>query len=222
MWLYVAEGSGVSLNVGRSVAVSSYWEAVNMLERYFPGNTSAARCGCGGEREAAKSGRATMAATARRPARATSGAELGSPSPQISPPGGQIGAPKLARREEFDLGAISPDIDTIQILQHQEYFSRESRHEIISLAHRECAALHPGTPRVMCGREPFLRRCDPSSRPLLAMRRCKGYRQRTFSAEVASDVVTLSRFAEGSKCSSSRCFGYLGSSEQFCPRPSSV
>ena len=145
-----------------------------------------------------------MAATARQLAVPSTGAHSGSHEVQIGP---LAAAPTLV------------DIDTIQILQHQEYFSREPRHEIVSLAHRECAVLQPGTPGVMCGRAPFLRRCDPSSRPLLAMRRCKGYRQRTFSAEVAGDVVTLSRFAEASRCSSSPCFGHLGSSEQFCPRP---
>ena len=52
MWLYEAPGSGVSVNVGRTLAVDSYEEAAALLERLFPGelalhSLSAAR-GCNG------------------------------------------------------------------------------------------------------------------------------------------------------------------------------
>ena len=65
------------------------------------------------------------------------------------------------------------ELDTIQILNHVEYFSRETRHEIVRLRHGgECAKLDSTTPNLMCGREPFLSRCSAESSSLQRINRC--------------------------------------------------
>ena len=38
MWLYVAPGSGVAINVGRSIVVSDFIEASRLLALAFPGD----------------------------------------------------------------------------------------------------------------------------------------------------------------------------------------
>ena len=48
------------------------------------------------------------------------------------------------------------NVDSVQVLAHYEYFSREPRHEIVMLRLDNCGRLRPHTPGVMCGREPHL------------------------------------------------------------------
>ena len=44
MWLYVAPGSGVSMNVGRTLDMPSYGKAADLLARAFPGNHTESEC----------------------------------------------------------------------------------------------------------------------------------------------------------------------------------
>lgn len=72
-------------------------------------------------------------------------------------------APTLPR-ERCDTAALKGParaLDTIQIVQRAEHFSREVRHEIIMLRHGgECTPLQPSVPGLRCGRAPHLTDCD--------------------------------------------------------------
>lgn len=222
MWLYVAPGSGVSMNIGRSLVLSSYWEAVGVLAALFPGNLSAQGC-------------------------AACAPPLSSP-PIAAAAGHGRGHRRSAPLPRIDLTGV----DTIQILQHMEYFSRTSRHEIVWLHRQECSPLLPSLQRghgrplrslndaergsipllgahgrplsgeagasapvdegagtVRCGRYPHLASCTADSPGLRAMSECRSYARRPFSPAVWREVAPHSRFDGRSRCSSSPCYTAL-------------
>lgn len=63
--------------------------------------------------------------------------------------------------------------DTIQVLDGFEYYSREPRHEIIFLRHRECDKVFTHTTGVKCGKYPELFSC--SKEHLKRMNTCGWY-----------------------------------------------
>ncbi len=64
------------------------------------------------------------------------------------------------------------NVDSVQVLAHYEYFSREPRHEIVMLRLDNCGRLRPHTPGVMCGREPHLQPCRDDSEALRRLADC--------------------------------------------------
>ena len=126
-WLFVAPGSGLSVNIGRTRAVASFPEGRRILNRIYPGEVDG-RCN-------KMQGRANLSGT---------------------------------EYAEYD------DIDSLQILQHQEYFSVEQRHEIILLksSQTECDPVRVSTQLFKCGRSPHLDQCSSE-----AIRRHQCYAQ---------------------------------------------
>lgn len=176
MWLYAAPGSGVSINVGRT-AVMSHSDAARLLRRVYP---SSLECACSpgcefglkpGSPPPVRNGSSCIRHYSARhlqpdePQRANDSSSSAVPRP----------TPKSLERYERCLSRedVVAELDTIQIFDHQEYFSRERRHEIVRLRHDgECARLEPSTPNLMCGRFPHLRRCPPNSTALQRVGRC--------------------------------------------------
>ena len=113
MWFFVAPGSGVSINIGRTRVFESFAQAQRFLERAVQWDGSRAWDGC-----------------------------------------------RAALVNETGEGAA---LDSIQILRHREYYSRELRHEIVMLRHGECETLTPSTPFAACGRPPHMQRCTSAA-----------------------------------------------------------
>ena len=219
-WAYVAPGSGVSVNVGRTLVVESYREATKILTLLFPGQLPLTGLTCEQLEH-----NASAAPCARPKGREPKDAAC-------SVAGLEWLLPKLAAvtgsRQPFDMrGAVSmaQSLDSLQIVAHKEYYSREPRHELIMLRRRECTALQHDTPGVRCGRAPHLRPCAPDDAALQHMAQCRRFSQPWISRVVRQDLpyddaqrLRLSRFKAGSPCSSSPCFqGTRAAGGWFCP-----
>ena len=156
MWSYVAPGSGVSINVGRSI-VLPYGDAANLLARIF----------CIGSRCSNPAKRCDPSVRWKGPLKHDWRIARGK--------GGVATA--LPFRLNYFAHSWLDDIDfqtldTIQIVEHYEYFSDEARHEIIDLRYPECKVLTHDMPELRCGREPYLFKCNPDSP---ALRRLHGH-----------------------------------------------
>jgi len=145
MWLYVADGSGVSVNVGRSLVFTSFKLARNFLIQLFPGSRYGScqgrlhtqKISIGNSREHSYINGSKVLGISRRPVREsiTEGIvwvylSLGS-----------------WERTPINVSAL----DSVQILNHKEYFSGETRHEIVLLRHAECDDLVPQRLRSLAG-----------------------------------------------------------------------
>eukprot|EP00966_Prymnesium_polylepis_P184761 4282086-Prymnesium_polylepis.1 len=119
-WFYVASGSGVSINVGRTLVFRRYGVASRWLARAVPGRL-----------------------------------EQDGPAPANSAP------PPL----NFS-GLNVSELDSVQILENNEYYSREPRHELVMLRMGEGAGLTSLS--VMCGRHPHLSPCARGGAAALA------------------------------------------------------
>lgn len=184
MWLYAAPGSGVSINVGRTV-VMSHADAARLLRRVYP---SALECACEPQCEfglkpeskiPVKNGSSCITHFTR-----SLEAE---------------GSNKLKSLQKYTRcwtrEAVIAELDTIQIFDHVEYFGRERRHEIVRLRHAgECSTLTPDTPQLMCGRFPHLSHCPPNSTVLRRINRCGS------SAHSLSQHVGAAVNATGGRC----------------------
>lgn len=127
MWFYVAPGSGVSVNVGRSQTFSDYAAAIKFL------------------------GLAMRAEPLLRNGH-----------------GGVYAADVNESR------GLANQLDSIQILTHDEYFSTEPRYELVLLRHAECERLDQLPSRIMkCGRHPHLEPCATGSPALRRVVTCK-------------------------------------------------
>lgn len=222
LWAYAAAGSGVSMNVGRTLVLRSYSEAERLLTALFPGYLS---------------GGATCAAAnvSHRHCQRPDGSP---PRLHCRPQGlswmAQYGAAAVNLEAKLDFA----EVDSLQILEHKEYFSREPRHEIVFLRHRECEPLSHDHPNVRCGRAPQLRPCPPaddSQSPLWRMANCNNHpaqpwydgavrrklrsRSGLGNPKLLEARLKLSRFRPDSPCSSSPCFrgGPNRASGWFCP-----
>ena len=168
-WLFVAPGSGLSVNIGRTRAVASFEEGMRILKRMYPGEVD--------ERCNKMQGRANLSGT---------------------------------EYAEYD------DIDSLQILQHQEYFSVEQRHEIILLESNqsECDPVRASTKFFKCGRFPHLDQCSSEA---IRRHQChpQGSKYRDNGALSNSTVEALSRSA-CNWSTRSRCFRVSGQ-EYSCP-----
>lgn len=184
MWLYAAPGSGVSMNVGRTVAMS-FPDAARLLRRVYP---SSLECACEpGCEFGLKSGTAL-------PKNGSSCIRhfIPNASPSNTPfvnrirrgegsPGHDGMGPEWPTTQNafahymrcWTREEALAEIDTIQIVNHVEYFSREKRHEIVRLRQSgECASLTESTPDLLCGRHPHLTSCGPNSSALQRVNRC--------------------------------------------------
>ena len=166
MWLYAAPGSGVSINVGRSV-VMSHSDAARLLRRVYP---SALECAC--EPHCAF-GRKLPS----KPVEAKNGSSCISHTAMGKSEGGSGGSSLPLRLLRYvrcwTRDDVLAELDTIQIYDHVEYFGRERRHEIVRLrGDGECAKLESDTPHLRCGRPPHLMRCGPNSTSLQRVNRC--------------------------------------------------
>lgn len=167
MWLYAAPGSGVSINVGRSV-VMSHSDAARLLRRVYP---NALECAC--EPGCAFGLRPGSSYANSSNARTNGSSCISNLVPRSA-------ESDVARRYTrcWTRDAVLAELDTIQIFDHVEYFSRERRHEIVRLRHDgECATLEPGTPHLRCGRFPHLRRCERNSTALQLVSHCVSSKQ---------------------------------------------
>lgn len=180
MWLYVAPGSGVSINVGRS-AVMNYPDAARLLRRVYP---SALECACEPHCEwglrpgstfvprgnpNSSSCIAHLRAVARTSPQGSSGGGARAHATGVTPQ--WTVARDYIRCWTRD--AVLAELDTIQIVDHLEYFGRERRHEIVRLRKdSECTELTSSMPGVMCGKFPHLRRCPSNSTALRRLSAC--------------------------------------------------
>ena len=223
MWLYAASGSGVSINLGRTLAVRSYWEASELLAAAFFGNISA-ECTSGAHVATAplpfdsvqilhhqvsrhRLLPPSVRAATDRELSTCAHARAFSCAPLAAPPSPCVERGRARRPMGY---ARQPD-------STQEFFSRDRRHEIVMLKWHEADALGPQQADLMCGRQPHLFRCASDSPALMAMRQCVRFNQRPFTADVEHELPMLSRFHPKSRCSHSPCYGTVGSSAQLCP-----
>ena len=165
MWLYAAAGSGVSINVGRTLVISRVKQAKQLLgalflERSFSdvhpscSNTSAAEIEAGGLEA----------------------------DPYVTSALGEFGDEHSGTwldnkaRAFLVADAITRGFDSLQILSNVEFYSNEPRHEIIMLKFSECQSIDAlGLPGVMqCGKFPHLRACGSGSDALARLAECNG------------------------------------------------
>ena len=195
MWFYVASGSGVSINLGRTVAVSTYEAAVWLLRRIFPGRLREGSMTCD-----------EVGQLDRR----VDGVKTDLQVPRVNASGETpIYNTEQVVHGDIDVGSI----DTIQILSHMEYFSRESKYEVVDLRWNECAKLSAASTRVQCGRYPEFA-CEDRATSLGRMNKCAKFNGRLLGKRVGKSMRQLSRFGK-SPCSSSPCF--LVDGRWFCP-----
>ena len=148
VWLYVAPGSGISVNVGKTLAIH---EPHAVASGIFGADKDQAR---------------------HRLSRALDALRRGAEPPLVRALHEYL---KLAHA--LDSAAVGR-LDSIQRLEHTELFSPEKFHELILLdprlsdadTLRSAAASAPD--RVRCGRQPHLHACDEDHPGLRAMDRC--------------------------------------------------
>ena len=171
MWLYAAPGSGVSINVGRTV-IMSYTDAARLLRRVYP---SALECACepGCEFGLRATSVGSNNATQRNGSSCISSAYWQTPVGSIENDGPPAPSKLRWYTRCWTRDDVLAELDTIQIYSHLEYYGREKRHEIVRLRHDgECAKLTPSTPSLMCGRTPYLHRCAEESAALRRVNKC--------------------------------------------------
>ena len=242
MWCYHAPGSGVSINLGRTVAVRSYDAAVWLLRRMFPRsvppNTSCAQ----------------LSTLARRAA-GTEASRQGTTTRGTTP------TPTYGIQDVVHGDIDLRPVDSIQILSHREphapaqygvqlrtcltncfctrepprhattqprhattlfahfflageYFSRESKFEIVLLEWgAECMELSPSSPQVHCGRYPHFK-CHSRATSISRLAKCASFNGKLMGKRVSGSMQTYSRFGN-SPCSSSPC--YSVQDRWFCP-----
>ena len=159
MWLYVAAGSGVSINVGRTKVLPSYEALGRLLSscRFWE----------------------------EPPIRAAVGP---STCQSRNRPHHKHHCPGLA------------EFDSVQVLRHFEYYSREPRHELVMLRLDNCAPLTAKTPGVMCGRGPnFLRRCEQTSDALARLADCQ-------ACDLCRPNSLGIQVTKGGPCASTSCY----------------
>ena len=194
MWFYVAPGSGVSINLGRSVAVRTYETAVWLLRRIFPGRMREGGITCD------ELGLLDRQVGGVKP-------DLRAPQVNVSGETPMYNIEQVVRGD-IDVGSI----DTIQILAHMEYFSREIKYEVLDLRWNECAKLSAASARVRCGRFPDFA-CEDRAASIGRMAKCETFNGRLFGKRVGKSIRQLSRFGK-SPCSSSPCF--VADGRWFC------
>jgi len=206
LWAYATPGSGVSMNVGHTMVVSSFREASQILERLFPGQQPPGCTGCpcddDGLTDANRSAIAAWRAAPYGP--------------------GMV-----------DLSAI----DSLQIVNHLEYFSAEPRHEIVFLRKLECQGLEAymrpphrqlgplaaragrqgdaegGEGVVVCGRWPNFTQCSTA-----AMKRISDCHAKEWTGSWGHAAMMLTGTTERLQdCRHSPC--YVDGEDLFCPAP---
>ena len=95
-----------------------------------------------------------------------------------------------------------------------EYFSRESKFEIVLLEWgAECMELLPSLPQVHCGRYPHFT-CHSRATSISRLAKCASFNGKLMGKRVSGSMQTYSRFGN-SPCSSSPC--YSVQDRWFCP-----
>jgi hypothetical protein len=185
-WYYVAPGSGVSINVGRTISLG--WQAATRLimELY-----SSLWSHCGESNDGKGFWRVRLNSTrddssARRKVMNATRARDQMWSPWLP----SIPASERVAR----LG-----LDSIQVTGHREYFSVERRHEIIMLHQPNCAELSALRGKYMCGREPWLFACDGGEAVQRLARCC--------SMTGCADPLGLKRMGMDGSVDRYRCLG---------------
>jgi len=192
-WFYLAPGSGVSINLGRTVAVRSYDAVVWLLRRMFPYKTPK-NLTC-----------EQMSAMGRRSPDVKTDLRLEAVNNGSTP---------VYELEEVIRGNIDlHSIDSIQVLSHMEYFSRESKFEVVLMQWAECVELTPDLPQLRCGRYPHFA-CSDRAASIRRLGKCTRFNAKLFRKRTARYLKTFSRFGK-SPCSSSPC--YSASDRWWCP-----
>jgi len=131
---YVAPGSGVSINIGRTL-VLGWRDAVRYLVHTFEN----VRLRCASDRRRYYQYRAN----ATSPWSKSYWLSAGQPLPRT---------------------VVAADVDSIQVTGHREQFSAEVRHEIVLLRQWECAHIATTPRDVLkCGRSPLLFNCSEAA-----------------------------------------------------------
>ena len=158
-WFYVAPGSGVMVNVGRTLVVTME-EARVILNRLDLGDVSSRALGCRAPQPTA--GPPERAPPPLPAVRGRRGASLRRVVWGVGAVDSSDGAERVMTDHD-DLAVRHLDgLDSLQILAHKEFFSVEVRHELVLLREAECADIR-SMRTVACGRSPsHLRpRTDP-------------------------------------------------------------
>jgi len=205
LWLYAAPGSGVSVNVGRTIVVHSVGQAKEMLASLF----------------------LERSFSSLPPQCRTAGAGPGSlaDDPTVLRQLGLFEDENGAWLDRKTIGfnqthAALDGIDSLQVVHNVEYYSREPRHEIILLHHSECQPLDDleDTGTVMCGIEPWLHRCGINSTSLSRLGSCR----HSTSAELFSSRVWSVPGLIRRTCPAHGCARYAAGLYQYeyvCPHP---
>ena len=161
LWLFVAHGSGVSLNVGRTLVFNQYADAIPLIQHLF--NHTRVRC----------------------PPESKGLPEWLQREPSHEP--SERGAAEWRAVGPDPPASFAPGLDSLQVLGHHEHFSSERRHELIFLRAGECATLAAWQAAardshakwVRCGRALHasgthgLTPCSKQSVPYRMMNRCR-------------------------------------------------
>jgi hypothetical protein len=174
-WLYAAPGSGVVINVGRTVVLSKA-HATRLIDELVPPAHSR---GCVGQ--ATPSLRHHNGSLKRLPderqrlARAAAG-------------------PARAVHDGLVGSSEAHGLDSIQIVSHKEWYSAELRHEVILLHERECADMSTMS-NVRCGLPPDKLSDQSSSRCRAALKRMAAcHEPRKLSYNIERKLGGVSRF----------------------------
>ena len=188
-WHYVAPGSGVSVNVGRTLVVESVAVAKKLLLEAeldgpcgrLPPECPEARTCCG------------------EPLHASS---CYSPVVNITGSVGPLNSSRIA------------NLDSLQVLDNMDSYAGERRHELILLRFSECEPLTHRTRGVMCGAYPNLLRCNPENKALSMLQQCTWsahaatHAQPYFNTSTVQRDLSVQRWRN--KCNSTHCYGGAG------------
>ena len=171
MWMYVASGAGVSVNVGRTFTVGSFFEAEMVLRVLFPIPASALHlhslsCDTVRSRRTGMLGAfAASAKTKFTDSQAQEHQELRGNLSALLRQQGVLGRGDGDRQLDVFLGKL----DSLQIVNHIEFYAHTALHELVMLRQAECQRLSHSMEGLMCGAFPVLRNCSADDEALRRM-----------------------------------------------------
>jgi len=231
MWMYVAPGSGISIDIGKTHVVHSYQEAMDILASFFTGEERGTQTLCPGEGQ-------QLPAVRPLPEPVLDGMEWYAPiKPVNRSTRSRLRARdeertrRIATRERSAFEAVhngrvvlepirrgearvnAAALDSLQIVRHGEWYSGEIRHELIMLRYDECSTLDENI--VKCGRYPHLFPC--SRNKIFQMRLCEKHNVPSWDYKVDEILSEKPRNCEEDASDCYLSGGGTGNATYFCP-----
>ena len=167
MWMYVVPGAGVSVNVGRTFVVGSFADAEMVLKFLFPGPASLHVDSLSCDRVTSRrTGMLGAVAKLLTDSQERERQRLRGRLSNLLRQQGVLG-PGDGNRQQLD--AFLGSLDSLQIVNHFEFYAHTALHELVMLRQSECQRLSHAMEGLMCGAFPALRNCSADDPALQRM-----------------------------------------------------